>query len=224
MNRSKTIPIVNISVGVRTHGLRAGKLSVFIETYNPNVVNPLVHMQSDNYVELTLAQIAGRIEMEGQGCRDISIIGPEPLFTKNIDELLQFLDMKNFIVEVDTYGNVPIADHRVQRTSSIKVLNRLQKSSNIHFLLYYASGNNLYQSELPNLSSDDTLICRIRSQSDLEDCIAIAKSIDSGHICFAPVAELISPEIVIERIVKEQLWRVKYQPTLTDVLTYISQK
>lgn len=224
MKQSTRIPIVNITVGVRTHGLKAGKLAVFIETYTPNIVNPLVHVQSDKHVELTVDQIQGRIEMCGQGCRDISIIGPEPLFTRNIDQLLTFLDMNDYIVEIDTYGNASISSHRVERTSPIRLLNKLQRSSNTRFLLYYTSGNTLYQNELPNLSSDDTLICRIRSEADLDDCIELAKRVTSANICFTPVSDLISPAVVIQRIVKEKLWRVRYQPTLTDVLTHIVQK
>lgn len=224
MKQSITIPIVNITVGVRTHGLKADKLSVFIETYTPNIVNPLVHIQSNKYVEMTLEQIQAQIRMHGDGCRDISIIGPEPLFTRNIDYLLKFLDMNDYVVEVDTYGNASLAEHRVERTSPIKLLNKIQRSSNTRFLLYYASGTNIYQNELHNLSSDDTLICRIRSDADLDDCIELAKSVQCGNICFAPVSDLISPERVIYRIVKEKLWRVKYQPTLRDVLTFITQK
>lgn len=224
MKETIRIPIVDIAVGVRTHGLKAGKLAVFIETHTPYVVNPLVHVQCDSSVELSLEQIQARIETVGEGCRDISIIGPEPLFTRNIDHLLRFLDMHNYIVEVDTYGNAPLNQHRVKRTSPISMLNRLERSSNIRFLLYYASGNTLYTNELSNLSSDDTLICRIRSEADLDDCIQLSKTISTANICFTPVSSLISPKLVMQKIVEEKLWGIRYQPTIQDISIHSGQK
>ena len=218
--QKKTIPVVNVSIGVKTHGLKAGKLSVFIELYNPNVINPFVPVQSDKHHELYLEQILGQIEMCGDGCKEITITGPEPLFTPNIDELLKLLDSKEYFVEVDTFGNASISDHRVKRTSTIAMLNKLYRPSNIRFLLYYSSGNSLYRRELEHLSPEDTFICRIRSEEDLDECIRLAKRHTQANICFVPVSALIGPDVVMKRIAQEKLWRVKYQPSLQDIITF----
>lgn len=209
------VPIVNISVAVKMQGPRAGRLSIFIETYSPNIVNPAFGESSEEYQVMTLRDIQKSLRTIGAGCRNVSIIGREPLMTPNIKPLLVMLDSLSYTTEVHTYGNVHLDDYRPSSTSvRSAILSGIKRASRVNFLLHYSAGSNLYESELKYLQPADAFLCRIRSEEDLDECIDLVKRYNIQDVYFGLSKDMIAPEKIVSRLITEKLWRIKFQPVL----------
>jgi 7-carboxy-7-deazaguanine synthase len=145
------------------------------------------------------------------GAYNVTLTGGEPLIQKGIGDLIEFLAKdENLMIRVETHGGVDIApfkkrfeDHgrRVQFIVDFKLPTSKMMDK-------------MCLDNLKNVTTHDTYKFVIASAEDLNKAIQLIiemELIDRCQVYFSPVADLIAPKIIVEKMIEEKLNGVKLQ-------------
>lgn len=145
------------------------------------------------------------------GAYNVTLTGGEPLIQKEIGELIEFLAKdEKLIIRIETHGGVDIAPFK-KRFENF--------GSRIQFVVDFKLPSSkmmdrMCLDNLTNVSTHDTYKFVIASCEDLNIATQLVTEMDLIHRCqvyFSPVADLIAPRIIVEKMIEEKLNGVKLQ-------------
>lgn len=158
---------------------------------------------------MTAAKIYNYIKQSG--ANSVTLTGGEPLIQKEIGELIELLAKdENLIIRVETHGGVDIAPFKKRFKGH---------GSRVQFVVDFKLPTSKMMDKMcldnfKNVTTHDTYKFVIASVQDLNKAIQLITEMDLVNRClvyFSPVADLIAPRIIVEKMIEEKLNGVKLQ-------------
>ena len=151
--------------------------------------------------------------IEATGAHNVTLTGGEPLIQKGISELIGVLLEDGMLtIRIETHGGVDIAPFKEE-------FDLLVAPYDLQFIVdFKLPDSGMYEKmcwdNLDSVGSHDTYKFVIASEKDLDEAIKIVrvhKLAGRSHVYFSPVADLIEPKVIVEKMIAEKLNDVKLQ-------------
>ena len=151
--------------------------------------------------------------IDASGVHNVTLTGGEPLIQKGISELIGLLLEDGMLtIRIETNGGVDISRFKEE-------FEMLVAPYDLQFIVdFKLPDSGMYEKmcwdNLSFVGFHDTYKFVIASERDLDEAIKIVKEHQLAgrcHVYFSPVADLIEPKAIVERMVKEKLNDVKLQ-------------
>lgn len=200
--------ISEIFLSIDGEGKRAGLPTVFVRLFYCNLrcsyCDSLyaIDDKQGTYTEMTMHEVIEKIE--SYKIKSITITGGEPLYCSEIDKLLSLLSDKGYDINVETNGSIDVSNHRYR---------------NVWFTVDYKCPSSLMESKMlldqyNDLHSEDVIKFVIGSQEDLETAYKLSCKFHNktkAQIYWSPVFNTISYSDIVDYIIKNRLYFVKFQ-------------
>lgn len=188
--------IVEIFCSIDGEGLRAGELATFIRVAGCNLrcnyCDTKYALEKNTGVEMSIEEILDKVEEFK--VKNITITGGEPLIHQDIDKLIDVLCEKEYKVNIETNGSMPIDKYigKCLVTMDYKCSSSLME-------------NKMLYENLEKLTEKDVLKFVIRTQdfSDVEKILT--KYNIKSYIYISPVFNEIELNDIVEFMKKSNL-------------------
>jgi len=151
--------------------------------------------------------------IKGNGARNVTLTGGEPLIQEGIQELIEFLSKDpELIIHIETNGSVPIYN--------------FESLSNVSFIVDYklpSSGmeGKMDMKNFEEISSKDVCKFVIGSTEDLKKAKEVTDKYGLTGKClvyFSPITTSIDPEEVVEFMKKNKMNNIRLQIQLHKII------
>lgn len=215
----KQYKIIEKFVSIDGEGPTAGALSVFIRFEGCNLrckwCDTEYSFDGSSEVELlTATEISEYIQ--STGVKHVTLTGGEPLWQKQIEEVLDVLGtMPEIITHIETNGAIDITPFKARYAHK-----------NIYFILDYklqSSGmmHKMVAQNLEVVTAKDVYKFVVGSMEDLNQAYEIIKAHDlekRTQVYLSPVKENIDPAFIVEFMKEKNLNHVKLQLQLHKII------
>jgi 7-carboxy-7-deazaguanine synthase len=151
--------------------------------------------------------------IKASGAHNVTLTGGEPLIQKGISELIGVLLEDGMLtIRIETHGGVDISPFKEE-------FDLLVAPYDLQFIVdFKLPDSGMYEKmcwdNLSFVGFHDTYKFVIASEADLNEAIKIVRDHQLAgrcHVYFSPVASLIEPKVIVERMIREKLNDVKLQ-------------
>ena len=209
--------IIEKFVSIDGEGPTAGELATFIRFQGCNLrCSWCDTTYSFDKSEITEVLSAEEIYdyIKSTGVSNVTLTGGEPLFQKNIDEILSLLnDDKTLVVHIETNGAIDILPYKEKYPNIILILDYKLNTSDMTHLMKLENFN--------HVTSKDVYKFVLGSNKDLEEAYNLINKFDLTNKClvyFSPVFNSINLEDIVEFMKDKNLNKVKLQVQLHKVI------
>lgn len=207
--------VVEIFNSIDGEGKRAGLPTTFIRLYGCNLncsyCDTRYGCEGNNYTDMAIYQIINLVNKIG--CKSVTITGGEPLIHVGIKDLIDELLELGFWVNIETNGSMPLLYFGGK---AIK--------GELFYTVDYKCPSSGMESKMmcdfEHLTEDDVLKFVVGSEEDLLAAKNFLLNVYHGdpQVYFSPVFGQITPEEIVEFILKNMMWGVKVQVQLHKII------
>ena len=203
--------VAELFESINGEGRKAGELAVFVRFQGCNLRCSYCDTMWANAddapsQEMTLSELLERVENFGAG--NVTLTGGEPLIQRGIGELIEALSERDYQVEIETNGSVPLEAFR----SDGKAFKEFPLSFTMDYKLM---GSGMEQKmcidNFRRLTREDTVKFVVASQADIERAYMVAEKYihsrgeEAPAIYISPVFGVVEPEDIVE-FMKQKRW------------------
>lgn len=207
--------VVEIFNSIDGEGKRAGLPTTFIRLYGCNLncsyCDTRYGCEGNNYTDMTIYQIINLVNEIG--CKSVTITGGEPLIHVGIKDLIGELLKLGFWVNIETNGSMPLLYFGYKHING-----------KIFYTVDYKCPSSGMESKMmcdfEHLTEDDVLKFVVGSEEDLLAAKNFLLNVYHGdpQVYFSPVFGKITPEEIVDFILKNMMWDVKVQVQLHKII------
>ena len=209
--------IIEKFVSIDGEGPSAGELATFIRFQGCNLrcawCDTTYSFDKSEITEVLSAEEIYSYIKE-TGVSNVTLTGGEPLFQKNIDEILSLLnDDRNLTVHIETNGSIDISPFKEKYSNLIFILDYKLPSSIMTDLMVLENFNYVEKTDVYKF------VLGIRK--DLQEAYKIITKYDLTNKClvyFSPVFGAIELEDIVEFMKEKNLNKVRLQVQLHKII------
>ena len=209
--------IIEKFVSIDGEGPSAGELATFIRFQGCNLrcawCDTTYSFDKSEITEVLSAEEIYSYIKE-TGVSNVTLTGGEPLFQKNIDEILSLLnDDRNLTVHIETNGSIDISPFKEKYSNLIFILDYKLPSSNMTDLMVLEN--------FEHVEKTDVYKFVLGSKEDLQEAYKIINKFDLTNKClvyFSPVFGAIELEDIVEFMKEKKLNKVRLQVQLHKII------
>ena len=202
--------VVEKFVSINGEGTRAGELAVFIRMKGCNLDcrycdTKWANQEAASYEIMTEEDIRNYIR--DTGVKNVTLTGGEPLFSKDMDILIDYLMQdKDRVVEIETNGSVNIKEYASMKNRASFTMDYKLGASGME--------EKMCLENFAYLDRRDTVKFVVGSQEDLKRAAEIIEKYaltGKVSVYFSPVFGAIEPEEIVDFMVQNRLNDVRMQ-------------